>query len=290
MQTYCRYIPTQQAEQQWGMAVITAGYSSIKPHQGYPLYQTHPSDHYFTWQRGRRLDGFYLVFISRGEGVFETEGICRSVNAGTVFLLTPGQWHRYKPSEKTGWDEYWVGFRGPFPSHFMQSVAEASSPVIQVGQQLHLLTLFQELIEAVRVTTQENHGILAGITLQLVAQIQSAKFDAPHPIAAGKQLIKRIQFRIQEQLESVLSVEQLADEFGVSYPWLRQLFKQHVGQSILQYHLGLKIDKAKELLHLKHLTIAEVAYHSGFESTAYFTRLFKQKTGKTPTDYRVEST
>jgi AraC-like ligand binding domain len=34
------------------------------------------------------------------------------VDAGQVIFLFPGVWHRYRPDEKTGWDEHWVGFDG----------------------------------------------------------------------------------------------------------------------------------------------------------------------------------
>lgn len=36
------------------------------------------------------------------------------MKAGTVISLFPGEWHSYHPDDETGWDEYWVGFKGAY--------------------------------------------------------------------------------------------------------------------------------------------------------------------------------
>jgi AraC-like DNA-binding protein len=50
-----------------------------------------------------------------------------------------------------------------------------------------------------------------------------------------------------------------------------------------------KLAHAKKLLMQTHNSIADVAFDSGFENTAHFSRLFKQKTGITPMEYRKKT-
>ena len=50
-----------------------------------------------------------------------------------------------------------------------------------------------------------------------------------------------------------------------------------------------KIDRAKKLLLQSGTTIADVAFESGFENTAHFSRAFKQKTGNTPMEFRKKA-
>ena len=65
-----------------------------------------------------------------------------------------------------------------------------------------------------------------------------------------------------------------------------RIFKRTVGQSPVQFMLGIRIDRAKELLDFTDKSIAEVAEASGFSDQNYFARTFKKVTGMTPTQYR----
>ncbi|WP_418264890.1 helix-turn-helix transcriptional regulator [Flavobacterium faecale] len=64
------------------------------------------------------------------------------------------------------------------------------------------------------------------------------------------------------------------------------IFKTQTSVSPLQYYLLLKIEKSKELLLNSNKNQKEIAYELGFESDFYFNRLFKQKTGLTPGQFR----
>ncbi len=54
-----------------------------------------------------------MVYISLGRGWLETARRPRqTLEAGSVFLLFPDVWHRYRPMTDTGWREHWIGFGG----------------------------------------------------------------------------------------------------------------------------------------------------------------------------------
>ena len=62
---------------------------------------------------GRTLDEYQLVYITAGRGRFESASCpSQTVEAGTMLLLFPNEWHSYSPDPGTGWTEWWVGFRG----------------------------------------------------------------------------------------------------------------------------------------------------------------------------------
>ena len=66
------------------------------------------------WTHGRVLDALQVVWVSYGRGTIETRATGRrKVEAGMLFLLLPGVWHRYRPDVKTGWIENWVELSGP---------------------------------------------------------------------------------------------------------------------------------------------------------------------------------
>ena len=93
-----------------GVYVIGGGMTIARPRQQYPP-EDHPQHHFFRWRDGRILTEYQLVYITRGGGLPGDEGGgVRSIVAGDLFVLFPGEWHRYAPTEYVGWYEHWVGF------------------------------------------------------------------------------------------------------------------------------------------------------------------------------------
>jgi hypothetical protein len=100
---YLRYLPISERERKWGLYVSDAGWQSIQPGQTYPP-KGHPRSYAFTWEHGRVLPEYQLVYIVRGEGKFDSEPSGpRPVTAGSMILLFPGVWHRYRPALAVGW-------------------------------------------------------------------------------------------------------------------------------------------------------------------------------------------
>ncbi len=82
-----------------------------------------------------------------------------------------------------------------------------------------------------------------------------------------------------------LSNEKLAKQIGISEVYLRKLFVTHCKTTPKQYVLDIRIKKSKQLLVDTSSSVAEIAEECGFSSVYHFCRSFKQRTGKTPTQY-----
>lgn len=90
--------------------------------------------------------------------------------------------------------------------------------------------------------------------------------------------------RLQEK--GLPSVKYLADNVHLSASYLSDLLKKETGmnaQDHIHYYL---IEEAKNILLNTDNSVSEVAYSLGFEYPQYFSKLFKQKTGQTPIEYR----
>lgn len=284
---YNKYLSISPKEEEWGFYVLAAGHSKTDINKAYPDNRLHPSDHSFTWNKGRLLNGYYLVFISQGEGLFDSALTgTRTVKAGTCFLLFPGIWHRYKPATRSGWEEYWVGFKGWYPEQMMTNFFTPENPFVEVGKNGMLLGLFQKLIETIQTAPLGYHQIIPGITLQILGLVNVVAAHQETGYDPAEQFIAKAKFLLQESLEHPLNIEQLAQQFPMSYSKFRKDFKSVTGQSPNQYYLNLKLNKAKELLLSTTLTISEIAYQTGFDSSLYFSRLFKKKYHVSPKLFR----
>lgn len=82
------------------------------------------------------------------------------------------------------------------------------------------------------------------------------------------------------------SVSIISESIGMSPDYLSDMLKQETGKNAQDHIHYALIDRAKNLLLGTSNTLSEIAYTLGFEYPQYFSKLFKQKTGMTPTEYR----
>jgi AraC-like DNA-binding protein len=288
LHNYFKYLNVTPTEKKWGFYNTSVGYSKVAPNENYPK-ENHPESNHLTWNRGRTLNDFYIVFISKGKGLYGSELTPPTpVAEGTCFVLYPGIWHRYKPDIKSGWEEYWVGFNGFYAKQLMENgFFNRQNPLLSIGLNKDILILFQKLIDAVRASLTGYPQQIAGITLQILGQINTLTNHLQHHNDPVEKLVYKAQFIIHESFENTLDMEELAKELPMGYSAFRKAFKKITGESPNQYHLNLRLNRAKDLLATTFLNINEISEQTGFVSVFYFSKLFKKKNGISPKTYRL---
>jgi len=290
MENYQKYLNITSFEKRWGFYVNTVGYAKVGPNVNYPNNRDHPADHSFTWDKGRILDSYYIVYITKGEGLLESaRSRSTRIKAGTCFLLYPGVWHRYKPHPHSGWEEYWVGFNGDYPDELMKKdIFTPENAFIDAGLNEELLQLFHILIRTVSLAEVGYRQSVTGITLQILSLLNAISRYQITDTSQQSKLISKAKFLLQESIENPINLETMVKELPMGYSSFRKTFKALTGISPNQYHLELRLEKAKELLTSTNLTVNEVAYQTGFSSIFYFSRLFKNKNGLPPKAFREQ--
>ncbi len=91
---------------------------------------------------------------------------------------------------------------------------------------------------------------------------------------------------INDHLDQNLSLAELAATVQMSPYYFASLFKQSIGLAPHQYVTQCRIERAKQLLKTRELTIIEICQQVGFQSQSHFTRVFRKYTATTPKVYR----
>lgn len=91
---------------------------------------------------------------------------------------------------------------------------------------------------------------------------------------------------IYSHIKERITIEDLADELGVSASYLSRLFKKETGDSVSGYIRRQKIEMAKNLLRYSEYSIIEIANRLSFSSQSHFIQQFREYTGMTPKKYR----
>jgi len=290
---YFRYIPVRQRDIQWGLVVIGAGFASIPPHAAYPP-PGHPELYEFRWQQGRSLPEYQVLYIAQGEGIFESSGTARqSIGAGTVLMVFPGVWHRYRPDRKTGWDEYWVSFN--MDRRVANGFFSPQRPVLVTGQQPSILAPYQVILDRLRREPPGFPHLIAADTIELLASVLAAISDESHElIVQGPRDVKALQDRtvaeamrlIWNQDHQPLTVESLARQLAITRRSLERRFHQALGYTVREEMLRCRLERVRRLLTQTDLAIGEIVHASGFSSSDAMTRAFCQAEGLTPLKYR----
>ena len=285
MDNFFHYISEKTQAENWGVHVPTCGYQHIYPGNPYPL-EEHPKTHTLDEETGRILPGCYLIYITTGRGIFETKENKWDVNPGDLIVLAPEEWHNYRPSKNTGWEEYWIGIRGEFFSNKIINdlFPDEKSYVKHIGYQEDVIFLFNQALELVKRNKPGFRKILAGVVLQLFAYIIS--FEEKNIGNREEQLASQVVEFIRQNLNTEIDFKQLAGDHLLSYNRFRTIFKNNTGISLQQYLINERLENAKRLIINSNLSLKEIAAKTGFNSLFYFSKVFKNKMGYPPNQIR----
>jgi AraC family transcriptional regulator len=129
-----------------------------------------------------------------------------------------------------------------------------------------------------------------GLLLQLVAGfLASGSFMENDVSAVNSKIADAINFMLTN-LQSDITVAQLARRACLHPDYFSRLFHDNTGERPLAYLQARRVERARLLLTTTNLPAYEVARQSGFESSSYFARVFKNLTGLTARAYKRGNT
>jgi AraC family transcriptional regulator len=99
-------------------------------------------------------------------------------------------------------------------------------------------------------------------------------------------IFRRIQDRIEAELDTNLSLASLARESGYSRAHFLRMFRAAAGLTPHQYVLGRRLSTAQQLLRQSNMLLADIALRCGFSSQTHMNDVFRKQLGVTPQEYR----
>lgn len=284
-----RYLSINAIDEDWGIVVTTIGYQFIPPRSPYPLSR-HPDTYNFSPPNRRTLNEYQLIYITKGSGCFESASIKKqTVNEGTIILLFPGEWHSYYPNIDTGWDEYWVGFRGlHIDRRVEKNFFTKGEPLFNIGHSTTIIRLYEDILDLAKKEKTGYQQMISSMVLHMLGSIYYKRKNIQFKDSYMEEKIIEARQLIKDNIDGILSQEDIASKLGLGYSWFRRMFKEYTGVSPAQYQLQQKLLQAKELLTDTTMTISEVAYQLHFENSGQFSTFFKKKVGITPTQFREQ--
>ncbi|MCR5026964.1 MAG: AraC family transcriptional regulator [Methanobrevibacter sp.] len=99
-------------------------------------------------------------------------------------------------------------------------------------------------------------------------------------------IIENVKNDLINDLESKITIDELASKYDISKTTLKNCFKEVYGKPIYKWRKEYRLDYACQLIDEEELTISEISKRAGYSSPSKFSQAFKGYVGCTPSEYR----
>jgi len=172
--------------------------------------------------------------------------------------------------------EQWV-----IPELTFINIFSEENKLIKIVNNVRIMRAVQRIVNELSSQNEYYHHLVVMYYAELLILIYRHLDQAYLPICSNDSIKKAIGY-IRHNYWSDIAMSDVAANSGIGERYLRKLFANHLNMSPLDYLNQVRINKAIELLCNTEMSVKEICFKCGFNSSQYFSRIFKQQTGSTP--------
>ncbi|MGC3947877.1 MAG: AraC family transcriptional regulator [Chryseolinea sp.] len=253
----------------------------------------HIKDHSFV-DKPHKHDFYLILFIEKGRGTHTIDFVQYSVEANTIFLMTPGQVHSWTLSPGTrGWIIFFT--REFYELHLSQnSLLEfpfyhslVTNPVVHVRKAEAFKFAVSQMYDQYKSTNKPGPRILRAY-LEIFL-LEAAKFyDDSRRAATHSQTskIRKLEQLIDENFQTLKQPADYGELMNLAPAYLNSICKDALGKTLSDLIQGRLVLEAKRMFAYSDMNVNEVAEALNFNDASYFVRWFKKLNGDTPEAFR----
>lgn len=208
-----------------------------------------------------------LHYVESGVGYYTVGGETYRVSAGEIFRILPGETTVYSADREDPWHYRWIGFDGALSDRF------AELPPV-----FHVPSGAERIFFCPSSDGRVNEYVLASELFLFYATL----FSKDH--GRNMHYVRRVKDYVHAMYMQEVKVERIAEQMNLDRRYLSRIFKEKTGKSIQEYLISVRMDEAQRCL-LRGCSVSEAARLSGYEDACNFSKMFKSRTGVSPTHF-----
>ena len=211
-----------------------------------------------------------LTFVLKGQLDYEIDGKQYSIKDGDAIYLKSGSLRKRNTTSKCDYISFnfYDDMEINLPIHITECISEEIKLLFSVCDQIYFK--YYDWFE--------KFDIVLNLIIKLLSERIKARSEKPISLS--------VKMYIRNNLANKLTLLTIANSVGYSPNYLDTTFKKITGLSVVDYIINERINEAKRLLDEGVLSLRDIAFEVGFEDYNYFSRTFKKRVGKTPTEYK----
>jgi AraC-like DNA-binding protein len=230
---------------------------------------------------------FELIILHSGEGqVTLDNNVFRHMKPGTVSLFLPGNADYFKYAADKETHHSWCTIRsGYMPKNLRTDLCQ---PLVSVPVSSLLRSLFDEALKLKPTPNNPLDSLIEHLAFCAFAEFLRIS-SKQNPEAIGDPAVNAFLRHVRDHFaeENCLQSARLAA--GVSRNTLLNKFHHNLHTTPAQYLWKVRIERGMSMLAETGQTVAEIAYHCGFKNPFHFSRVLKQRTGRSPKEIRNQA-
>lgn len=230
-----------------------------------------------------------IIYCVEGSGCIEIDKKAIDIQPSRFIGIPANTPHKYFSNEKDPWTIYWIHFKGDLSASLMELLLQTAKNNQQdITYNEKRVSLFEEIysnlekgysIDNLRYLNMVFHYFLSSL-------LYPSRFDHIEARSEKEDIIDLVIARMQKNIDSILTLPELADFANLSVSHFSALFKNKTGYSPIEYFNHLKVQKASQYLLTSKMAVKEIAVNLGVNDPYYFSRMFSKLMGISPDDYR----
>lgn len=244
-------------------------------------------------------DVYHIVLVTAGKGVFVVGKNEFPVQAGDLFMTSPGQWHSFANGvgENAEYCEATFEFKNrtgnvltePFHVVLAAWTGKTCQPIARAaaGAELHGMIMSEiERMARIGFSQQPDFALYLNESLAKLFLALYSNLYRQRPLERKSDPLQTVQEHIHKHFAEPLTLRQLADIAGFTPNYISRSFKARYGAAPIVYQHRLRIQAASSLLLTTEHPIKKIADLVGFSDVYFFSRTFKKHTGSPPARFR----
>jgi len=259
----------------------------------------YPKNNHFP---GHVHDAWEFIYVNQGQTEITAGEKEYLLKSGELAFHMPGEFHAVRAYKSTAANVIVAKFvcASPAMRHFENRITALSAKereFIYESMRLYrqfCLNLPADAINCLSpkmppVTAQLIRDNLELLLVSLIHRNESVSIqeraDSLAQIVATEQLTARVTEYLAENITKKITLKQIATDLGYSISQIKKFFRKEKNQGVIDYFIDMKVVEAERMLKEGKHSIAYIAETLGFSDAAYFSRVFKQREGITPSEY-----
>ncbi len=189
---------------------------------------------------------------------------------------------RRKQGDSCNLIKYFVGFSGLRAGPLLARWRIADGTPIYLGAPHRIQEILDQLLDCAASPPASSAEMAAHLTGFLLLRIREEAGANQHPTSPAHNAYLRCRRYVENHFASVRTVEAVATACHLDPSYMCRLFREHCVETPYQLLVRLKMNRAVELLVLRHASVKEAAHAVSFDDPYHFSRVFKRTFGVAP--------
>lgn len=221
-----------------------------------------------------------VEYVISGKGHIERDGKKITVSAGDMYILPEGDTHAYYSDPVNPWRKIWFNASGPLFAQLCNTYNINGKLVFRSLDGYDLMKKMLDLCYNENLSATEINTRAALILMEIIMLM------ADHETEAISEDAEKLRTYLDLHITEKISLGDMAAHIFKSESQTLRIFKKAFNLTPYDYLTKTRITLAKTLLRGSSLSIRDIAFRVGFNDEHYFSTIFRDKAGVTPSDYR----